>query len=363
MRRRLLMSALALAAPRAHAGVVYPDVRTGVPLAFSGDEGAHPDFRSEWWYVTGWLTDDRARELGFQVTFFRNRPGVAEASESRFAPQQLLFAHAALADPERGRLVVDQRAARAGFGLAEASAGRTGVRIGDWSLEQHGDTFAAQVRARAFVLDLTLDARTPPLLQGDGGVSRKSPDPLDASYYYSRPQLAVTGSLSTGGRTTNVSGVAWLDHEWSSRYLMRGAVGWDWTGINFDDGSALMAFRIRDAREGTLWAGGAWRDAGGTRQLLEPADVAFMAEARWRSPRTNVDYPVSFRVRAGEREVALQPLFPDQELDARAGVGVVYWEGAVRASVGGRPAGRGYLELTGYGEPLKLGHRDRQFFA
>jgi len=360
LRRRLLASALALAVPRAHADVVYPDVRTGVPLAFPGDEGAHPDFRSEWWYVTGWLTDDRARELGFQVTFFRNRPGIAEASTSRFAPKQLLFAHAALADPERGRLVVDQRVARAGFDLAEASTGRTAVRIDDWSLDQRGDTYAAHVRARAFALDLTLDARTPPLLQGDGGLSRKGPDPLDASYYYSRPQLAVAGSISTGERTTKVSGVAWLDHEWSSRYLMRGAVGWDWIGINFDDGGALMAFRIRDAREGTLWAGGAWRDADGKRQVLEPADVAFTARARWRSPRTNVEYPVSFRVRAGERDVVLEPLFPDQELDARAGVGVVYWEGAVRASVDGRPAGRGYLELTGYGEPLKLGYRDRR---
>jgi predicted secreted hydrolase len=355
LRRRLLASALALAVPRAHADIVYPEVRAGVPLAFPGDEGAHPDFRSEWWYVTGWLADDRARQLGFQVTFFRSRPGVAEASTSRFAAKQLLFAHAALADPERGRLVVDQRAARAGFDLAEAFGGRTAVRIDDWSLDQRGDTYAAHVRARAFALDLTLDARTPPLLQGDGGLSSKGPDPLDASYYYSRPQLAVAGSMSTGERTTNVSGIAWLDHEWSSRYLMRGAVGWDWTGINFDDGGALMAFRIRDAREATMWAGGAWRDADGKRQVLAPADVAFTARARWRSPRTNVEYPVSFRVRAGARDVVLEPLFPDQELDARAGVGVVYWEGAVRASVDGRPAGRGYLELTGYGEPLKLG--------
>jgi predicted secreted hydrolase len=354
LRRRLLLSPLALLAGRARAVVAYPDVRAGTTLAFPDDEGAHPEFRSEWWYVTGWLRDER-REFGFQVTFFRNRPGVAEASTSRFAAKQLLFAHAALADPERRRLVIDQRAAREGFGLASAASHRTDVRIGDWSLEQRGEAYLARVRARTFALELVLDAHTPVLLQGDDGVSRKGPQPLDASYYYSRPQLIVSGLLSLDERTTQVSGVAWLDHEWSSQYLTRGAVGWDWTGINFDDGAALMAFRIRNAKSEPLWAGGAWRDSNGTRRVFAPADVAFTPQSRWRSPRTSIDYPVSFRVRAGDRDVVLEPLFPDQELDARAGVGVVYWEGAVRATAAGGAAGRGYLELTGYGEPLRLG--------
>ena len=353
-RRRMLLVPLALVGPPVRAGVDYPDVRTGVPLAFPADEGAHPAFRSEWWYVTGWLRDADAREYGFQVTFFRNRPGVAESSTSRFAPKQLLFAHAAVADPQRQRLLVDERAAREGFDLALAAIGSTSVHIRDWSLVQHGDTYVARIRARAFDLQLAFAARTPVLLQGDAGVSRKGPQRLDASFYYSRPQLAVTGSLSIGDEVRVVTGVAWLDHEWSSRYLTRGAVGWDWTGINFDDGAALMAFRIRDARGVPLWAGGAYRDAAGVRQLLKPAEVEFVPGRRWRSPRTGVDYPVSFRLRAGDVAVALEPLFPDQELDARAGVGTVYWEGAVRALIDGRVIGRGYLELTGYGEPLRI---------
>ncbi|MDQ2917454.1 MAG: carotenoid 1,2-hydratase [Pseudomonadota bacterium] len=353
-RRRILALALALAGSPARANVSYPDVRPGPPLAFPLDEGAHPAFRNEWWYVTGWLRDVQARDFGFQVTFFRNRPGVAESSTSRFAPKQLLFAHAALANPEWSRLHFDQRAAREGFGLAAASTVRTDVHIGDWSLTQDGSQYAAHIRARSFAIDLVLDAGTPVLLQGDRGVSRKGPDPIDASYYYSRPQLAVSGKLAFDGRTRDVSGVAWLDHEWSSRYLPEGAVGWDWTGINFDDGGALMAFRIRDARGGALWAGGAWRDRQRVSRVLTPADVDFAPQRRWRSPRTGIEYPVSFQLRAGEVEVTLEPLFPDQELDARAGVGTVYWEGAMRAMRSGRAAGRGYLELTGYGEPLRI---------
>jgi predicted secreted hydrolase len=350
----MLAAALAWVAAPTRADVTYPEVQRGSPLVFPADDGAHPAFRTEWWYVTGWLRDGQAHELGFQVTFFRIRPGIAETSTSRFAPKQLLFAHAALANPEWARLRYDQRAAREGFGLAAASTGATDVLIGDWSLVQQADRFAANVRARAFAMDLTLDASAPPLLQGERGVSRKGPDPADASYYYSRPQLAVEGSVTFDGKTREVSGVAWLDHEWSSRLIPQGGVGWDWIGINFDDGSALMVFRIRDANGGALWAGGAFRDRQGVSRALAPGDVDFIAQRRWRSPRTAIEYPVSFRIRAGDIDVTLEPLLDDQELDARAGVGTVYWEGATRASIRGRVAGRGYLELTGYGEPLRI---------
>jgi predicted secreted hydrolase len=353
-RRRMLAIALASVSLPSRAAPVYPEVRAGTPLAFPADDGAHPAFRTEWWYVTGWLRDAQAGELGFQVTFFRNRPGIAESSTSRFAPKQLLFAHAALANPEWQQLRFDQRAAREGFGLAGAATGGADVHIGDWSLVQHDNRFAANVRARGFAIDVTLDASAPVLLQGERGVSRKGPDPGDASFYYSRPQLGVTGTLAFDGETRPVSGVAWLDHEWSSRFLPHGAVGWDWTGVNFDDGGALMAFRIRDAKGGGLWAGGSYRDREGTSRVLAPGDVEFIVQRRWRSPRTGIEYPVGFRVRAADIDMTLEPLIADQELDARANVGTVYWEGAVRARIGDRPAGRGYLELTGYGEPLRI---------
>jgi predicted secreted hydrolase len=354
VRRRLLLASLASLASHARADIRYPDVAAGTALTFPADEGAHPEFRTEWWYVTGLLEDESARPLGFQVTFFRSRPGVNEASGSRFAPRQLLFAHAALADPDVSHLIVDQRAAREGFGLATAAIGRTDVRIDDWLLAQDGSRYAARIAAREFAFDLVFTARAPILLQGDEGVSRKGPDPVDASFYYSLPQLQVEGSVASGARTRRVTGIAWLDHEWSSRYLTRGAVGWDWTGINLDDGGALMAFRIHDSRGATLWAGGTHRDAHGMRRTFAPAQIAFVPQRRWRSPRTGIEYPVSFEVRAGDVSLLLEPLFPDQELDARAGVGAVYWEGAMRATGPGGVSGRGYLELTGYAGALRI---------
>ncbi len=353
-RRHFLTLALGVAFARAEAEVRYPDVVAGAALAFPRDEGAHPAFRTEWWYVTGSLRDARQREYGFQLTFFRSRPGVAEASASAFAPRQLLFAHAALANPAQGRLAVDERAARAGFGLAYANEGRTDVAIDGASLVDRHGTYAAHLTARDFAFDLALTKTQPALLEGDAGFSRKSPAPLDASYYYSLPQLRAQGVLRHDGRSDDVSGVAWLDHEWSSRLLMSGAVGWDWTGINFDDGAALMAFRIRDAEGRAMWASATYRDRDGRTTTYAPQQVSFVAQSHWRSPRTGTDYPVAFAIRAGDIAVELDPLMLDQELDARAAIGVVYWEGAVRARIGGRAVGRGYLELTGYGKPLRI---------
>ena len=82
--------------------------------------------------------------------------------------------------------------------------------------------------------------------------------------------------------------------------------------------------------------------------------MEFSPGRQWTSLRTGIRYPVEFRIRAGLLEFDIEPLFEDQESDSRQTTGAVYWEGAVRAIRGGRPAGRGYLELTGYGDRLQL---------
>ncbi len=332
----------------------YAQVKPGFQLQFPRDHGSHPQFRTEWWYLTGWVKDARGRDLGIQITFFRNRPGVAENNPSRFAPRQLLFAHAALADPAIGKLLHDQRAARAGFGLAEAREGRTDVTIDDWSLQQTDSGYSARIAARDFGYALEFKTTQPVLLQGGRGLSRKGPMPAQASYYYSQPQLAVSGTITVKGEQFAVSGSAWLDHEWSSEYLAKEAAGWDWVGLNLADGGALMAFRIRDQDGGTYWAGGALRGADGRVRVLEREELNFGPLRRWRSPRTGAEYPIAMRLRAGGLDLELEPLMDDQELDSRASTGTIYWEGAVRARAGGKLQGQGYLELTGYWRPLRM---------
>ena len=346
-----LTAALTAGAPTA---TPNPVVRPGTTLTFPVDHGAHPTFRTEWWYVTGWLHTASGEDLGFQVTFFRTRPPVNERNPSRFAARQILFAHAGLSDPALGRLMHGERAARQGFGLAGARTGDADVAIRDWRLRRAADgRWTTRVTAGGFALALDFLPTQGPILQGGAGYSRKGPLPGQASYYYSIPHLRVSGRVQRGGKTVAVTGEAWLDREWSSDFLAPAAQGWDWTGLNFDDGSALMAFRIRRKGGGTLWAGGSLRRRDGATTVLGPRDVAFRPLATWRSKATGATYPVrqEVSIRAGGRILRwrLDPLFAAQELDARRSGLPVYWEGAVRTR-----GGRGYLELTGYDTALKM---------
>ncbi len=348
-------------------------------LRFPADHGDHPDTHVEWWYITGWLragtaggNDDATRppEFGFQVTFFRSRTGLGESSASRFAARQLVFAHVALADLAAGgrgdALMHDQRAAREGFGLAQAPAatGEQLVSLHDWSLLRHapsgtGDTrtrMHASVRSDRFALELDFEGTQPMLLQGEAGYSQKGPDPADASHYYSEPQLAVRGRVERAGAPArDVGGRAWLDHEWSNRYLGSEAVGWDWVGFNLLDGAALMAFRLRRADGSVTWAGGSYRSAAGELRNFAASEVRFEPGRRWTSPHTQASYPVEWLLTTPSGRWHVTALQDDQELDSRNSTGSVYWEGlsALRGE-DGRVAGYGYLELTGYAGKLRL---------
>jgi predicted secreted hydrolase len=326
-------------------------VTPGKKLEFSRDAGAHPEHRIEWWYVTGNLETKRG-PMGFQVTFFRFRNPDADSNPSRFSPKQLLFAHAALADPSKGKLLADQRSARVLEGVADAAVPDTNVRIDDWSLAREGRGYRTRIAGESFALELDFEATQPVMLQGDRGFSRKGPGLAQASYYYSEPHLRVTGRVSSQGESLDVTGVAWLDHEWSSELLTEDAQGWDWLGANLDDGGALMAFRIR-RKDGTpIWSAASYRTAKGEAKSFAPAEVTFTPRRTWKSTRTNTVYPVEMDVTVGSMKWTLEPLMDDQELDARSSTGTVYWEGAVRAS--GASAGRGYLELTGYSGKLRF---------
>jgi predicted secreted hydrolase len=328
----------------------------GLRVEFPRDHGSHPEHRTEWWYVTGWLSTADGETLGFQVTFFRTRPDATDiANPSAFTPRQIVIGHAAISDPTRGRLWKAQRVARAGFGLAEASEGDTDARLDGWNLVRRDDRYETRVATDEFGFELTLGRTQSPMLNGVGGYSQKGPQPASASGYYSVPQLRVSGHVVRDGKREAVTGEAWLDHEWSSAYLDDQAAGWDWIGMNLDDGGALMAFRIRGRDGATRWAGGTLRRADGTQRAFRPDEIEFVPGRRWRSPRTGVEYPVEFAVRAGPLRFTLEPLMDDQESDTRGSTGAIYWEGAVEAITQDRGSiGRGYLELTGYGETLQL---------
>lgn len=374
------------------------------PLRFPADFGAHPAWRTEWWYVTGWLADAAADPVasgaapqpshGFQLTFFRQRTDLAADSRSAFAARQLIFAHAAVTDLGARRLRHDQRIARAGFGLAEAALGDARVQLhagSRWSLQRDGaaptgDATTASIAPIAlqgrdpsvyrghvdspgagFRLDLDLAATQPLLLQGQAGWSRKGPQPAQASFYTSQPQLAVRARLALDGRPERaLTGRAWLDHEWSETLLDADAAGWDWIGMNLFDGSALTAFRLRrhDAHPAgpTLWAGGSWRAPGAAVRPFAPDGVRFTPRRHWTSPRHGapgqppIRYPVEWAIDTPAGRFIVRALLDDQELDSRASTGTVYWEGLSELldAATTQRVGLGYLEMTGYVGRLML---------
>lgn len=388
MRRRtlLLWPLAALSHSAAWAGMPhFPTVVPRRPLMFPRDYGAHSSYRNEWWYVTGWLQtganvakDARSGaaadvSMGFEATFFRSRPALDDANPSRFAPNQLIFANVALSDPRAGALQYEQRAARLGFGLADAKETDTAVHIDDWSLERNTDgRYHLNVVTPRFAFNFTLEPTQPVLINGAGGYSRKGPRPDEASYYYSEPWLQIGGVLKRSGHAPGsgepMHGRAWLDHEWSSAPLAGEAVGWDWIGINLDDGGALMALQIRDRAGRKFWASATLRAADGSTHVFSPDSVDFTPIRWWRSPHTGAHYPVQMRVDVRDLHLMLVPLMDDQEFDSRASTGAVYWEGAVMAFRPGaatgksasadtntaKPIGRGYLELTGYVQRLQF---------
>ncbi|HEY0061754.1 MAG TPA: carotenoid 1,2-hydratase [Telluria sp.] len=345
---RYLLALLLLVAQSA---LAFEPVTPGRALRFPADYGAHPEFKTEWWYVTGWLKTADGKPLGFQVTFFRSATGQGKGNPSAFAPRQLIIGHAALSDPAAGKLAHDQRSAREGFQLAFAKAGSTDLKLGDWRMTRAANgSYQVTIKSVEVNFDLVLTPTQPLLLQGERGYSQKGADPANASYYYSEPQLKVRGKA--GGR--QVQGSAWLDHEWSSQAVSTEAVGWDWIGANLDDGAALMAFQVRDKQGGKLWAHAALRDRSGKVTQYASDQVSFTPQARWRSPRTHAEYPVATTIVTGGTSWQISPLQQDQELDSRRSTGAVYWEGAVTVRRDGVPAGHGYLELVGYVTPMKL---------
>ena len=324
---------------------------------FPRDHGAHPKFQTEWWYYTGNLADEAGRRFGFQFTIFRRALApVATGSDSEFRTKDIYMAHFTVSDIAGGAFHHDVRYARGGAGLAGAvSQPRYRVWLEDWSVRAENDD-ATQTRITAasddFAIDLALRQVKTPALQGENGLSPKSAEIGNASYYYSLSRLETRGQIVLGGERFAVSGHSWMDHEFSTSALGDDAQGWDWFGLIFDDGSELMAGQIRLIGGGLEAAfGGLLIYPDGSTRKLEASELEIRARETWRSPHSHVEYPAAWDIAVSGADgfrIAVAPLLADQELHSG---GIVYWEGAV--GISGDKSGYGYAELTGYAESMQ----------
>ncbi len=355
---------LALLGARASSSALAADAGDGVStLTFPRDFGAHPESRIEWWYVTGMLTA-AARTWGFQITFFRAATGIVGADASAFRAGELVFAHAAVTDLQDRRLLHDQRLARSGFGIAAAAAADTArgaARLAPRARRgrRGPQPLSRPRRQRQRRLSLRPRARRQPAAcccRARAGSRARVPMPrTSVATTASRSCACAARSRCTAASPLRVAGRAWLDHEWSDALLAPEAVGWDWIGMNLDDGGALTAFRLRRRDGTTLWAGGSHRPAGGAVRDFAPSEVVFAAGRRWSSPASKAAYPVEWTVTTPIGVFSVAAMQDDQELDSRASTGSIYWEGlSSLRDAAGRTVGSGYLEMTGYAGRLRL---------
>jgi predicted secreted hydrolase len=324
-----------------------------VELTFPPDHGPHHDFQTEWWYFTGNLAAESGDHFGYQLTIFRRglAPGTA-TRESAYAANHIYFGHLALTDVSRGRHLAYEQSSRGAAGFAGADGDPFRVYLEGWRVEA-GDAATSEIRLRASVaelaVDLVLKPGKPIVLHGEGGLSPKSEQPGNASYYVSFTRMVTSGMITIEGSAFSVDGQSWFDHEWGTSALGPEAVGWDWFGLQLDDGRELMLFQIRRQDGGFDPAsGGTIVYADGSSRPLAAQEFDLEPRRRWSSDASGAVYPVAWRIEIpSERlELSVQPWLDAQEND----LGIVYWEGAVRVS--GSATGVGYLELTGYKDPL-----------
>ncbi len=319
---------------------------------FPRDHAAHPAFQTEWWYYTGNLATEAGRRFGFQFTIFRRAISPLEIkSDSEFRTNDIYLAHFTISDIAEQEFHHDVRYSRGGGGLAGATAEpRYRVWLEDWqigALTEDATRQAVSAASDRFALDLQLEQVKPPALQGDQGLSPKSQEPGNASYYYSLSRLITQGSITILDQTFEVKGHTWMDHEFSTSALGENAQGWDWFGLIFDNDSELMIGQIRQT-DGSLQPafGGLLVYPDGSTRYLGAGDFTIIATDIWVSPHTNAEYPAGWDIEIRDPDgfrFDVTPLQPDQELHT---AGIKYWEGAV--AISGDVTGYGYAELTGY---------------
>ena len=332
-------------------------------IEFPRDLGAHDEYQTEWWYYTGNLASETGREFGFQFTIFRRAfepPQPFTDDQSEWRTNQVYFVHFTVSDIENGGFYHSERYSRGSTQLAGAQSAPYRVWVDDWFVEEQPDgtiqlsaNGAQSTEGEPYALNLTLTQTMAPILHGDGGLSAKSLEADNASYYYSLIQQEATGTVQVGDEVVAVTGKAWKDHEYSTSVLSEGAIGWDWFSLQFDDGSALMLFEIRK-EDGSVEAAssGTFVYPDGETVDLLLGDWELAVDDQWKSASTGGNYPVGWRVTVPRVGLDLtgNAKMNNQELTLTTGA---YWEGAVEfegTRDGDAISAEGYVEMTGYVE-------------
>jgi predicted secreted hydrolase len=338
---------------------VFLTALPGYHYQFPADHFNHPNFQTEWWYYTGNLHDSSGHRYGFELTFFRQAlqlpKSAADSTGPVWRPDQIYLAHLALTDINGRTFYHTERLNRAGPGLAGIDRNQRKYWNGNWQVYwKNLDTAEQRLEATCDRFSLTLDLLPlkPPVIHGKDGISQKGPTPGEASHYISFTRLSAQGQLNG----VAVSGLAWMDHEFFTPQPNPTLAGWDWFAIQLDNNEELMLYRLRTkSGEISPFSSGTYVDAKGTAHHLTADQIALQPGRLWHK------YPIDWQISVPSLGLQLteQTTLDSQELSTPSSPSPSYWEGAVtyRGTIHQKPiAGIGYLEMTGYGQPIRLGH-------
>ena len=146
-----LLLLLFLPGGRAAAADNFQLPRPGRVWQFPGDHGAHPQYKTEWWYFVGQLQAATGESCGYQLTFFRvalRQPD--PRAHSAWSLHTIYFAHLAISDPARGSFAFREKAGRGALGLSGAETGRLKVWIDSWQAERWGRNLSLRPRTRTW---------------------------------------------------------------------------------------------------------------------------------------------------------------------------------------------------------------------
>ncbi|MBA3961193.1 MAG: carotenoid 1,2-hydratase [Chthoniobacterales bacterium] len=332
----------------------------GSHYEFPRDHHLHSDFKTEWWYFTGNLTNGSGRRLGYELTFFRQGirpPNERGGTTSYFVVDDLKFAHFTVTDPAGKTFLFQQKTSRGSFGEGGFGEGARLAWIDSWRLTMNADgSFDLAADLSAADMQLHLVPLKAPVIHGTNGISEKAAGEGHASCYYSITRLRTTGQMHLHDERWAVTGESWFDHEWATNQLAPGQAGWNWVSAQFDDGSELMLYQMRltNGRIDPVSSGTLVR-ADGSSVSLTSADFQMTPLGFWKSETTQANYPIGWKivVPREQLEFTIRPVLSDQELVLPP---ITYWEGAydIAGTRSGKSlGGHGYLELTGYAAPLR----------
>lgn len=334
----------------------------GYRYSFPRDHFSHPEFQTEWWYYTGNLQSADGHRFGFELTFFRQGVDRDPAGNTTWDVRDLYLGHLALSDLNGGRFYHTERINRAGPGIAGADEATQRIWNGNWQIQWKNSDQDLQAISEQFELHFTLHPEKPPVIHGENGVSQKAEGLGRASHYISLTRLATKGTIVLNAKSFEVSGLTWMDHEFFTNQLAPAQSGWDWLSLQLEDRTELMLFHIRRA-DGSIdpFSAGTYIDAQGKTTHLRTNDFVLQPLGDvWKSPATSAAYPIRWEISIPKLAINLEATTPllSQELADDTKLAPTYWEGAIvltgtRAS--GAISGRGYLEMTGYAHPIRLG--------